>query len=264
LAHWVASLPHDQTPEQPALQTSSTSDVRTARKLDAHHGPSYRDIMIIAFCGQKGGGGKTTSAISVAAEWHARKRRVLLVDADPQGSSLTWATVGTEAGASLPTVIAMGAGLHRPDQLPTLSQAYDVTVIDCPPRHGDIQRSALIAADLVILPCGPSTLDAWALAASVDLINEARILRPELAALILITKKNARTAIGAGARDVLASSGLPILDTELGYRVTYQEAPAAGLGPTNYEPNGAAALEIHRLVDEIEALMNKEALRATA
>jgi chromosome partitioning protein len=158
----------------------------------------------------------------------------------------------------------MGAGLHRPDQLPTLSQAYDLTVIDCPPRHGDIQRSALMVSDLIILPCGPSTLDAWALAASIDLITEARILRPELAATILITKKNARTALGLGARDVLASSGLPILDTELGYRVTYQEAPAAGLGPTTYDPNSAAAAEVRRLVDEIQAVMNKEVLRATA
>lgn len=222
--------------------------------------------MIIAFAGQKGGGGKTTTAISVASEWHARKRRVVLIDADPQGSATTWAAVAAERGASIPTVVAMGAGLHRPEQLPALAQNYDVTIVDCPPRHGDIQRAALMVADLVVLPCGPSAVDAWALAASVDLVGEARVLRPDLAAMVLITKKNSRTALGAGARDVLATSGLPVLETELGYRVTYQEAPAAGLGPTSYEPAGAAATEVRRLVDELETVLtnSKEALRAIA
>jgi len=221
-------------------------------------GPSVDYMFVIACAGQKGGGGKTTTSISLASEWHARKRRVLLVDADPQGSALTWANVGAEAHVSLPTVIAMGAGLHRPDQLPALAQNYDVTVIDCPPRHGEIQRAALMVADLVLLPCGPSTLDAWALAATVDLINEARTLRSDLAAAVLITKKNGRTTIGQTAREVMMSSGLRVLDTELGYRVTYQEAPAAGLGPTTYAPTSPAAVEIRRLVDEIELLLNKE------
>jgi chromosome partitioning protein len=215
-------------------------------------------MYVIACAGQKGGGGKTTTSISIASEWHARKRRVLLVDADPQGSALTWANVGAEAGVSLPTVIAMGAGLHRADQLPALAQNYDVTIIDCPPRHGEIQRAALMVADLVILPCGPSTLDAWALTATVDLINEARTFRHDLMAAVLITKKNARTAIGQSARDVMASSGLNVLKTELAYRVTYQEAPAAGLGPTTYEPGSPAAAEVRSLVDELELMLNKE------
>ena len=220
--------------------------------------------MIIACAGQKGGGGKTTTAISLAAEWHARGRRVLLVDSDPQGSSQTWAAVGAEAGHSLPLVVAMGPGLHRPDQLPALARNYEVTIIDCPPRHGDIQRAALMVADLVLLPCGPSAVDAWALAATVDLINEAKVVRPDLAAAVLITKKNGRTAIGAGAREALAASGLPILSTELGYRVTYQEAPAAGLGPTVYDPSGVAALEVRRLVDEIEQFSNTESIQHVA
>jgi chromosome partitioning protein len=121
-----------------------------------------------------------------------------------------------------------------------------------------------MVADLVVLPCGPSALDAWALAASIDVVTEARVVRPELLVAVLITKKNSRTAIGAGAREVLTSSGLPILHTELGYRVTYQEAPAAGLGPSAYEPGSAAAKEIRSLVDELEMFVSKEAARAIA
>jgi chromosome partitioning protein len=217
---------------------------------------------IIALAGQKGGSGKTTTALAIAAEWHARGCRVLLVDADPQGSTRTWGDLAAEAGHSAPTIVAMGAGLHRPDQLPALAQNYDFTVIDCPPRHGTVLRSALMVADLALLPCGPSAVDAWALGETLDLIAEARSLRPELKAAVVLTRKIARTVLGAGARKALAECGLPILRTELGYRVAYQEAPAAGLGVTVYDRGGAAADESRRLVDELEAVTSGERRRA--
>ena len=207
--------------------------------------------MILALAGQKGGAGKSTVAISIAAELVARKRKVLLVDADPQGTARTWGDVASEAGHPLPTIIAMGATMHRPDQLPRVAGGYDHVVIDCPPRHGEIQRSALMVADAVLLPCGPSAADAWALASSVELVTEGRALRPELAASIVITRKQVNTALSKGARDVLAQSGLPVLATELGYRVAFAEALGAGQGPTTYAPKDAAAAEVRALVDEL-------------
>lgn len=220
--------------------------------------------MVIALAGQKGGSGKTTTAICLASEWHARGRRVLLVDADPQGTSRTWADVAAEAGRTCPAVVSMGPGLHRPDQLPALAQAFEYTVIDCPPRHGDIQRAALMVADLVIVPCGPSSVDAWALGGTIDLIEEARVVRPQVRVSLLITRKVARTSLGSGARDILAASKLPVLDTELGYRVAFQEAPAAGMGVTTYAPGTPAAAEAQGLVDEVERLLAEEMTHAVA
>ena len=111
-----------------------------------------------------------------------------------------------------------------------------------------------MVADIVVLPCGPSPLDAWALVAGLDLVERAQQLRPELRAVVLITRKVARTSLGAGARETLEGSGLPVLTTELGYRVAYQEAPAAGLGVTAYDPRSQAAKEVRALVDELEAI----------
>lgn len=209
---------------------------------------------IVAFAGQKGGVGKSTSALAVACEWHARGASVLVCDADPQGTARTFAVVAAEAGNEAPTVVGVGEGLERPDQVPKLSRSNDWTVIDCPPRMGKIQRAAMMIADLVILPCGPSTADAWALAESVALVNEARQVRPQLRAVVLVTRRVARTAIGDSAREVLGESGLPILKAELGYRTAYQEALAAGLGVTRYAPRSPAANEVRSLVRELERL----------
>ena len=216
--------------------------------------------MILALAGQKGGVGKSTVAISIAAELVARKRKVLLVDADPQGTSRTWGEVAAESGHPLPTLVAMGATMHRPDQLPTVGQGYDDVVIDCPPRHGDIQRSALMVADVALLPCGPSSADAWALAASIDLINEARSLRPELEVRIVITRKQGRTALGRSAREELTKSGIDLMKTEIGYRVAFAESLGAGLGVTAYAPRDAAAQEIRSLVGELLAWEKQRAV----
>jgi chromosome partitioning protein len=72
--------------------------------------------VILVFAGGKGGAGKTTCAIACAVDWMARrKRRVLLVDADPQKSALTWAAVAAEGGHTAPTVVGMGPGLSKPE-----------------------------------------------------------------------------------------------------------------------------------------------------
>jgi chromosome partitioning protein len=210
--------------------------------------------MVIAFAGQKGGSGKTTTAVAVAAELVRRGKRVLLVDADPQGSARTWADVAQENNQPAPTVVAMGANMHKTEQLPRLAQAYEAVVIDTPPRMGEVQRSALMVADMVVLPCGPSAVDAWALTESVELVNKAKMLRSELKAVGLITRKVANTAIGKGARHVLEQTNLPVLASELHYRVGYQESLALGCGPSTYEPESVAAQEVGALVDELVAV----------
>jgi len=160
--------------------------------------------MIIAFCGQKGGIGKSTAAISLAVEAQRAGFTVALIDADPQGTVRTWFAAATEGGHPTPTVMAMGAGMHKPGQVPRLAVAFDLTLIDCPPRHGDIQRSALMAADMAVLPCGPSGADAWALASSLEMVAEAATIRP-LDSAILITRKVATTHNGKAPSCFIAS-----------------------------------------------------------
>lgn len=207
--------------------------------------------MILCVGGQKGGAGKSTLAICIASELMVRGGRVLLVDADPQQTAVTWGDVAAEAGHEAPTVTAMTGTLHRETQLPALARGFDHVVIDTPPRLGEVQRSALMVADVAILPCGPSGPDAWALAESIRTVKEALDYRPGLRVAITINKKRARTSLSKGARAVLEATGLHVLAAEIGFRQPYQDAITGGLGVTRYAPRDPAAVELRALVDEL-------------
>ncbi len=214
--------------------------------------------MIVTLMSQKGGVGKSTAAICLAMAALERGQSTLLVDADPQGTLRTWSEVAAENDRVVPAVVAMGATLHRPGELDVVATGYDWTFIDCPPRHGDVQRSALMVSDLAILPSGPSASDVWALSSSLELVRAARAVRASLQAAILITRKQPRTLLGKEVRAVLEQSDLPVLRSELSYRVAYQEALAMGAGVTGGRRREVAACEVQALFEEVEKLVHAE------
>lgn len=214
--------------------------------------------MIVAVCAQKGGVGKTTTAICLADEWNRRGHDVTLVDADPQGTAQTWADRREEDDLDGPTVARAPADYHEHVK----AHAPDVNhiVIDCPPGDASPdrlaetprQRSALVVADLAVIPCGTGVNDVWSVHGTVELVQEAQQARPNLDARLLVTQHDARTVIGDQTRKALEAVDLPVFDTMLGNRVAYQEMPGSGVGVTRYQPNGKAAEEVKALVDEIE------------
>lgn len=208
-------------------------------------------VPIVAVIAEKGGSGKTTTAANIAAELAARGARALLVDADSQGTALTWAGIAAEAGHAGPRVVALGDNLRA--ELPRLAAEHDWTVVDCPGRASKRAAAALVVADVAILPCAPSPPDVWALGTTAELVGEVRELRPDLRAAVLVNRAD-RTGIGASAREALGTLGLPVLASTLGDRAAYREALADGRGVTAYAPSSRAAAEVRALVDELEAL----------
>lgn len=205
---------------------------------------------IISVAGQKGGAGKSTTALSLAAEYHARGLRVLVVDADDeQRTALTWGDVADEAEIAAPPVIRMGDAIRT--QLPALAAPYEVVLIDCPGRNGRRTAFALGLSDLAILPIGPTGPEIWTVRATLDQVADVQAIRPYLDAAILITRKQPGTVIGNRARAALEACECDVLDTEVHYRVGYGEAITAGRGPTTYEPASDAAHEIRALADEV-------------
>lgn len=208
--------------------------------------------LIITLGGQKGGTGKSTLSVHMAAELHARGRRVLVIDADPQGTALTWSGVASDREVKAPSVTALGDNLRQVGR--ELAAQYDVTLIDTAGRHDRRLASALMITDMVLLPCRPFPIDIWALGESVETVKKAQELRPELKAWIVLNggSKDRRVAVCRDARKAAQKAGVDVLRTELGQRVAFAEAMALGMGVTAHAPSSQAAHEMRQLVTEIE------------
>lgn len=203
--------------------------------------------MIIGVLNQKGGVGKTTISVGLAAALAKRGNRVLLIDADPQGSSLDWAAA--RKGDPLMSVV----GLPRPTihkDMAQISHGYDHVVIDGPPRVSELARSAIMASDVVVIPVQPSPYDIWAADEVVKLIAEARIYKT-IKAGFAVNRRIANTAIGRDVNDALAAYPIPVYSATITQRVVFAEAAASGSAVFEVDPEGPATREIDALLDEV-------------
>ena len=204
--------------------------------------------MIIGILNQKGGVGKTTLAVNLAAALTRQGGRVLLVDADPQGSALDWAAA--REGDPLFAVV----GLPRPTvhkEIAVIGQGYDHVVIDGPPRVTDLARSAIMASDLVMIPVQPSPYDIWAADEVVKLIAEARVYKENLKSVFVVNRKIANTAIGRDVGEALAAYPVPVLKASVTQRVVFAEAVAQGKSIFEIDQEGMAAKEVQAVLDEL-------------
>ena len=207
--------------------------------------------MIVALLNQKGGVGKTTMALHIAGQWARQGQRVTLIDADPQGSALDWSEQRAREGLPrLFSVIGLARDtLHR--EAPELARAADHVVIDGPPRVAGLMRSALLAADLVLIPAQPSPFDGWASGETLKLIDEARIFRPQLAARFVLNRCDARTIIARETAEMLTGNEPPVLATTIGQRVAFADAARTGRLVSDLDSNSPAAREIAALAAEV-------------
>jgi chromosome partitioning protein len=214
--------------------------------LASQHGNEWRENMIIAWTNSKGGVGKSTLAVHLAAWLHEQGARTALVDADAQGSSSLWLR---EAAPSTP-VFRLSTPDDILDQAPGLAGDFDHLVIDGPAGLSEVTRAILLLADFAWLPCGPSVLDLRAATEALRVVRQAQHIRQGPPHAVLVPNKlQVQYRLSRELLETLTSLGIPAAN---GLRLRQAYADAAGQGTVVWRlgPRGqAAAFEIRELFD---------------
>lgn len=208
---------------------------------------------VITIAQQKGGAGKTTMAAHLAVELAARGRvRVAVIDIDPQGSLAQWYQVRESRLGAKRTglTLAQISGWRVESEIGRLRQSHDLILIDSPP-HAELEaRTAIRAADLVVVPLQPSPMDIWATSATIQVCKQERV--PVKMVLNRVPPTARITEAIAGEMVGLAAS-------RFGNRVAYAGSLMQGLGVTESDPSSIAAEEVRALAREIMQYLNRKA-----
>ena len=198
-------------------------------------------MLTIAIISQKGGAGKTTIGLNLAARSEALGRPAIVVDLDPQASATSWSD---QRGEDAPVVVSAQAARLGEVLSAAAAHGAEFAVVDTAPHSEASALAAARAATLVLIPCRPAVFDLRAVASSGDI--SALAGTPAVAVLNAVPP---RGPLADEAQDAIRSYGLPVAPARIGHRVAFVHSATAGQAAGEYEPDGLAAREIAALYD---------------
>lgn len=211
---------------------------------------SIREAFVITVANQKGGSGKTTISMNLAAALARRAYKVLVVDADKQNSAVLWSSNADGAFPAVVVNLAENKNIHN--EVARLAQDFHFIIIDCPPAaDSPVSVRVMPVSDLVLVPLVPAPIDMWATTALKIALDQAQTLNPALQARIVMNRCQMRTRLTREVISVAGEIGIPLLSTLIRQRVAFSEMP--GAGGTIFDYQGTAP----EAVAEIEAMTNE-------
>ena len=214
---------------------------------------------LIALISQKGGSGKTTVAMQLAAGLALEGYRVALADLDPQESASRWAaSAPPEAPFAAEVLRLRGSAAEMSKALRPAANKADIVVMDCPPSiEHPHTMSALDLCDLALVPVVPTPPALWPTRGLERLILDRQQRRPKLRGA-LIPNRVMRTALAGDVLEVLQDFSLPVLDAALSQRSAYALSAVRGTSVFGLGRAAAAAQEeVGQLVSAVLKLIEE-------
>ncbi len=208
------------------------------------------DIGVIAVANQKGGVGKTTLAMNMAAGL-TRRGSCIVVDADPQRSATMWIELSDSLREFPAKVVPAEDEIKK--QIIQLQTEFDYIVIDCPPEiKSDSTISAIEISQVLLIPLLPSPMDLWSSTRIEELIKRVQHVNPTISAFVVLNQIEPRSAMSRGMDDALQEIDTPVLRHRLSRRASYRTAALEGCSVYDLGYRGqVASEEIDNIIDEL-------------
>lgn len=214
-------------------------------------------MAVVVVAGRKGGIGKSTITGNLAAEFFAMGHTVAVLDADPQHSLAAWAKQGEGMLSKCVEKVRGGAEELRV-KIRVARGAVDIVLVDTPPGMMEVAYQAMLLADLVLLPCGPSPLDLFPLKEALNLALKARAERRSKKPRIrFVPSKIVRsTTLSRELASSLEDLGKKVLPA-VGQRVSVAEAVVSGLTVREFAPGSPAQMEFEELAKAVDRIVHR-------
>lgn len=214
-------------------------------------------MAVVVVAGRKGGIGKSTIAGNLTAEFFAMGHTVAAIDADPQHSLAAWAKQGQGMLSKCVERVRGGADDLRV-KIRVARGEVDMVIVDTPPGMMEVAYQAMLLADLVLLPCGPSPLDLFPLKEALNLALKARAERRSKKPRIrFVPSKILRgTTLGRELTSSLEDLGKKVLPA-VGQRVAIAEAVVSGLTVREFAPGSQAQMEFEELAKAVDRIVHR-------
>ena len=213
--------------------------------------------MIIAIMSAKGGTGKSTITLNLAGILCSLDKKVLVVDADPQGSIAQWA----EKTAQKAPEVLVEASPADNKKLGKIAKKYDYVLFDTPPTFRKRIRTVMRLADILIVPVCPGMADLWSTEKMLEVFFEEKEKNSKLDARLLISRVDRRTRQGREFRVQLENLSIPIFLTEIPQRVIFNEVWFQYATIDTLQPRCVGAKEFRSLAREVMIWTSKKGLQ---